>query len=50
MNRHTEWHNDLPEHTKKYFQSQAIWHDRDMIYSCLLGFVVGVIIGIASCI
>ena len=36
--------------TDEWMLKQAIWFNRDMIYSCLAGFIVGVIIGLAACI
>jgi len=28
----------------EYFKNLAIWHDIDMVKSCMLGFVIGIII------
>lgn len=50
MSKINKWWDNLPEHTQVYLEKQPLWQDRDMIYSCLLGFVSGLIIGIAACI
>jgi hypothetical protein len=49
LNKWSEWYDGLPEHTKKYLESQPIWHDRDMwragIVGSIIGFLVGVVVG-----
>lgn len=35
--------------TRIYLTNQPLWKDRDMIISCALGFISGVIIGVAAC-
>lgn len=50
MNKWTNWYNSQNTATQSYLNSQPLWKDRDMIISCALGFISGVIIGAAACI
>ena len=40
-----QWYESLSPSTREYLDSQAIWHDSDMVKSLLVGVVVGIIIG-----
>ena len=51
MNKSKDWRKVLPLQTRVlYIDKEPVWHDRHIVYSCLMGFVSGVIIGVASCI
>lgn len=49
MNKWDVWWDSLPEHTKKYLESQPIWHDKDLFKAGLvgagIGFFIGVVVG-----
>jgi hypothetical protein len=45
MAKFNEWYNNLPEHTKTYLNTQAIWTDKDLVKFALIAFFVGVLIG-----
>mgnify|MGYP000049334384 CR=1 FL=1 len=46
MGKYTSWYESQNETTKAWLSKQAIWHDRDMIISCCVGFVTGFILGV----
>jgi hypothetical protein len=46
MSKFQAWYDSLPEHTKQYLKSQPLWHDADMLKAGLLGFTIGLIIGL----
>ena len=45
MNKWQEWYDSLPEHTKRYVKSQAVWHDIDLFKFSAIAFAVGLILG-----
>jgi hypothetical protein len=45
MNKWTTWYDSLPEHTKRYLDTQAVWHDRDLFVVAIVAFVVGIFVG-----
>lgn len=45
MGKWTKWHDDLPESTKKYLNSQPLWHDQDLAVAVCIGLVVGFVFG-----
>lgn len=45
MNKWQQWYDDLPNHTREYLKTQAVWHDSDMWKAGLFGFALGIIIG-----
>jgi hypothetical protein len=47
MNKWTSWYDSLPEHTKRYLSTQAVWHDRDLFVFGAITFVVGIVVGLA---
>jgi hypothetical protein len=47
MSKLQAWYDSLPAHTKEYIKNQAVWHDRDMWKAGLLGFSIGLILGLA---
>jgi hypothetical protein len=47
MNKWQTWWDNLPPHTQEYLKSQPIWHDRDLVKVLLIGFAVGLVIGLA---
>jgi ElaB/YqjD/DUF883 family membrane-anchored ribosome-binding protein len=46
MSKYQQWHDNLPEHTKTYLESQPIYHGRDLFKSSLIGAVIGFIVGV----
>jgi hypothetical protein len=47
MNKWTNWHDSLPEHTKEYLKSQPLWHDVDLFKALAIGLLIGIVIGVA---
>ena len=47
MSKLQAWYDSLPSHTKEYLKNQPIWHDGDMWKAGLVGFVIGLIFGLA---
>lgn len=45
MNRWTEWHNNLPEHTKEYLKDAQIWTDKDLAKFVSIALAVGFFFG-----
>lgn len=45
VTKFTSWYDNQNETTKAWLDKQAIWHDSDMIKSCLAGLVLGFILG-----
>jgi hypothetical protein len=46
MSKYQQWHDNLPEHTKTYLESQPIYYGRDLFKSSLIGAVIGFIVGV----
>ena len=46
MGKFSQWYDSLPEHTKIYLRGQPLWYDKDLAIACLLGAVVGFVIGL----
>jgi hypothetical protein len=47
MDKWTNWHDSLPEHTKEYLKSQPLWHDADLFKALAIGLLIGIVIGVA---
>jgi|Laugrespbdmm15sd_2_1035082.scaffolds.fasta_scaffold128677_1 hypothetical protein len=47
MNKWDAWWDNLPLNTQEYLKNQPIWHDSDMWRAGLVGFVIGLIFGLA---
>lgn len=49
MTKFDKWWDNLDPHTKKYLESQPIYHDKDLVKAGLvgagIGFFIGVIVG-----
>jgi hypothetical protein len=45
MNKWSAWYDSLPEHTKRYLDKQAVWHDRDLFVFGFITFVIGIFVG-----
>ena len=49
VDKWTKWYDSLPEHTRKYLESQPIWKDSDLIrigiIAGVIGFAIGVVVG-----
>jgi hypothetical protein len=45
MSKWTAWYDSLPNHTKQYLKSQAVWHDRDLFVVAIIAFVAGIFVG-----
>jgi hypothetical protein len=46
MNKWDRWYDSLPAHTKKYLEKQPVWHDRDIFKAAVVGFIIGLILGL----
>lgn len=46
MSKINEWYESLDPHTKAYLDKQPLWHDRDLAKAAVIGFVLGVILGL----
>ncbi len=46
MDRWSEWYDSLPQNTKEYLKTQAIWKDSDLIKAAVVGAVIGFILGL----
>jgi len=46
MSKYQQWHDNLPEYTKTYLESQPIYYGRDLFKSSLIGAVIGFIVGV----
>ncbi len=46
MGKFQDWYDSLPEHTKQYLDKQPVWHDRDIFKAAVVGFVIGLILGL----
>jgi hypothetical protein len=47
MSEWTKWYDSLPNHTKQYLKNQPLWHDSDLVKAGLVGFIIGLILGLA---
>jgi hypothetical protein len=47
MSEWTKWYDSLPNHTKQYLKNQPLWHDSDLVKVGLVGFIIGLILGLA---
>jgi hypothetical protein len=47
MSKWTKWYDSLPNHTKQYLKNQPLWHDSDLVKAGLVGFIIGLILGLA---
>ncbi len=45
MSKWTAWYDSLPAHTKRYLDTQAVWHDRDLFVAAIVAFVAGIFVG-----
>ena len=48
QNKWQVWYDSLPAHTKEYISKQPVWHDRDLGKALLLGFFIGLMIGLIA--
>lgn len=46
MNKWAEWYNNLPEHTKKYLESQPLYFEKDLWKAAAVGAVIGFLVGV----
>ena len=46
MDKWIKWYSSLPEHTREYLKHQPLWHDSDLAKAGLVGFVIGLILGL----
>jgi hypothetical protein len=49
MNKWTQWYDSLSPSTREYLQGRAIWTDRDLAKFALIAFVVGIAVGVVTC-
>lgn len=45
MNKHEDWWNNLPPHTKEYLKNQPVWYDSDLLKVLAIGIIVGILVG-----
>lgn len=43
----TEFERNLPPHTREWLYGRPLWHDSDLFIAVVLGFVVGIVIGLS---
>ena len=46
MNKYDKWWNSLTPQMQEYLKRQPVWYDRDMWKAGLIGFVVGILLGL----
>ena len=44
--KYQDWYDRLPESTREYLKAQPVWHDRDLFKAAVIGFVIGIVIGL----
>lgn len=44
-NKWEAWWNSLSPQMQQYLKSQPVWHDRDMYKAGILGFTIGLLVG-----
>ncbi len=47
MNKWTKWYDGLPEHTKESIKNEPVWHDLDLFKMGVVGFFIGLLLGLA---
>jgi hypothetical protein len=46
VSKFNDWYDNLDPNTKKYLESQPIYHGKDILKSSLIGAAIGFIVGV----
>ncbi len=46
MGKFQDWYDNLDPATQQYLDKQPVWHDRDIFKAAVVGFVIGLILGL----
>ena len=46
MSKFNDWYESLDSHTKTYLDKQPLWHDSDLFKAAVIGFVLGIVLGL----
>jgi hypothetical protein len=46
VSKFNDWYESLDTHTKIYLDKQPLWHDQDLLKAALIGFILGIVLGL----
>lgn len=47
MSKYQAWWDSLTPQMQQYLNAQPVWHDRDLYKALAIGFIVGLLLGLA---
>lgn len=47
MGKYQDWYDAQPKHVQEWMEKQPVWHDSDLFKASVVGFVVGLLLGLS---